>query len=34
MDFLSRLNKALDYIENNLDEEIDYKTIERLACCS
>jgi len=34
MDFLSRLNKALDYIENNLDEEIDYKTIEILACFS
>lgn len=34
MDFLERLNKALDYIEENLDDEIDYKTIERLACCS
>ncbi len=31
MDFLEGLNKALDYIENNLDDEIDYKTIEKLA---
>ena len=34
MDFLSRMNQALDYIENNLDAEINYKDVEKLACCS
>ncbi len=34
MDYLSRMNNALDYIENNLDGEIDYNTVAKLACCS
>ncbi len=34
MDFLCRMNDALDYIERNLDGEIDYKIIEKRACCS
>ena len=31
---LDKLNEALNYIEANLTEEIDYKSIARVACCS
>ncbi|MCO7125250.1 AraC family transcriptional regulator [Sporolactobacillus shoreicorticis] len=34
MDWLARMNDALDYIENSLDEEIDYKEIAKAAHCS
>lgn len=34
MDYLKRLNDALDYIECNLDGEIEYKKAADLACCS
>lgn len=34
MDWLERMNKALDYIESSLDEEIDYKKIAQAANCS
>jgi AraC family transcriptional regulator len=34
MDYLRRLNDALDYIECNLDGYIDYKIAADLACCS
>jgi AraC family transcriptional regulator len=34
MDWLTRMNAALDYIENNLRGEIDYGVLEKLACCS
>lgn len=34
MDFLQRMNEALDYIENNLDGEIDYEKAASKACCS
>ena len=34
MDYLKRMNAALDYIESNLDGEIDYKIVANLACCS
>lgn len=34
MDFLNRMNAALDYIESNLDGEIDYEKAASLACCS
>ncbi|NTU29136.1 AraC family transcriptional regulator [Brevibacillus sp. HB1.1] len=34
MDLLAKLNEALDYIEDNLTSEIDYKEIARVACCS
>ncbi|SDY11721.1 AraC family transcriptional regulator [Evansella caseinilytica] len=34
MDLLEKMNDALNYIEENLTSEIDYKEIARLACCS
>ena len=34
MSSLERMNQALTYIEANLDDEIDYAEIERLALCS
>lgn len=34
MDWLTRMNNALDYIEENLIGEIDKQHIARLACCS
>ena len=34
MDWLNRFNAALDYIENNLEGEIDYSKIAQAACCS
>ena len=34
MDWLNRLNRALDYIEENLSEQIDKQHIAKLACCS
>ncbi|MEK5035531.1 AraC family transcriptional regulator [Paenibacillus sp. FSL R7-0302] len=34
MDWLNRFNKAIDYIESNLDNEIDYSYIAKIACCS
>ena len=34
MDWLERMNNALNYIENSPDEEIDYKEIAKAANCS
>ncbi|KZO01802.1 AraC family transcriptional regulator [Pseudobacillus badius] len=34
MEWLERMNHALDYIEENLKSEIDYKKIAQAACCS
>jgi AraC family transcriptional regulator len=34
MDWLYRINAALEYIENNLDNDINYIEIARTACCS
>ena len=34
MDWLTRMNATLDYIENNLCGEIDYAALEKVACCS
>ena len=34
MNWTERLNRALDYIENNLCGDIDLKHAARLACCS
>lgn len=34
MDWLERMNRALDYIEENLDEEIEYKKLAQVANCS
>lgn len=34
MDWLLRMNRALDYIESNLTGEIELKEVARSACCS
>lgn len=34
MEWISRLNEAVDYIEENLDKEIDYDKAAQIACCS
>lgn len=34
MDWLTHLNNAMSYLEENLTEEIDYKEVARRACCS
>lgn len=34
MDWLQNMNNAIEYIENNLDGEIDYIKVAQLACCS
>ncbi|MGZ0049873.1 AraC family transcriptional regulator [Brevibacillus gelatini] len=34
MDLLEKLNEALDYIEEHLAGEIDFKEVARIACCS
>lgn len=34
MDWLKNFNKAIDYIEDNLDDKIDYVKAAQLACCS
>ena len=34
MDWTTRMNRALDYIEQNLDADIDLKQAARMAFCS
>lgn len=34
MGYIQRMNEAIDYIETNLDGEIDYEVAANLACCS
>jgi AraC family transcriptional regulator len=34
MDSLSSMNKALEYIEEHLTEDIDYSEVSKIACCS
>ena len=34
MEWIERLNKAMDYIEEHLTDEIDYGQLGRIACCS
>jgi len=34
MDWLDRMNKVIDYIEQNLTDEISYEAAARIACCS
>jgi len=34
MDWLTRMNSALAYVEDNLTGEIDHATLARIACCS
>ncbi|WP_433619958.1 hypothetical protein [Paenibacillus cellulositrophicus] len=33
MDWLKRMNHALEYIETHLSEEIDYDQVAGTACC-
>ena len=34
MEWVERLNSAMDYIEKNLTDKIDYQQLGRIACCS
>ena len=34
MDWLTKMNAAIDYVENNLTGEIDYGIVAQKACCS
>lgn len=34
MDWLEKMNGAINYIEDNLEYHIDYETVAKLACCS
>ncbi|MFE4714354.1 effector binding domain-containing protein [Paenibacillus sp. NPDC056722] len=34
MDWMDRMNSAMDYIETHLSEEIDYDQLAKIACCS
>lgn len=34
MDWLNRMNEAINYIEENLDQEIDYNQLAKITCCS
>lgn len=34
MEWLKKLGAAIDYIEDNLDKEISYDEVARIACCS
>lgn len=34
MDWIERLNKAMNYIEEHLTDEMDYSQIAQIACCS
>lgn len=34
MEWLKKLNAAIDYIENNLDGDISYDEAAKIACCS
>lgn len=34
MEWLKKINNAIEYIENNLDSEISYDEAARIACCS
>lgn len=34
MEWLNNLSKAIEYIENHLDQEISFDEVARIACCS
>lgn len=34
MDFLKRMEEAVDYIERHITEDFDFNTLERIVCCS
>lgn len=33
LDWLNRMNEVIEYIENNISDEIDYNEIAKIACC-
>ena len=33
MDFLKRMTEVIDYIEDNITEEIDFNDVSKIACC-
>ncbi len=34
MEWIEQFNKAIDYIEDNLDESIDYDVLAKITCCT
>ncbi|WP_270166922.1 AraC family transcriptional regulator [Paenibacillus sp. SYP-B4298] len=34
MDFLERFNRAIEYIEDHLADQLDYEDVAKIACCS
>ncbi len=34
MEWIERLNQAIDYIEEHLKDDIDYEQLGKIACCS
>jgi len=34
MDWLTRMNNALSYVEDNLSGEINHESLAKIACCS
>lgn len=34
MEWIERLNRAMNYIEENLKEDVDYEELGKIACCS
>ena len=34
MEWLNKMNDAIQYVENHLEEKIDYPEVARIACCS
>lgn len=34
MDWVERLNKTIDYIEEHLESDISYDELAKIACCS
>jgi AraC family transcriptional regulator len=34
MEWLKKFNDALDYMEDNLKDEIEYEVAAKIACCS
>ncbi len=34
MELVERMNESIKYIEEHLNDEIDYQTLGRIACCS
>lgn len=34
MEWMKKLGTAIDYLKDNLDKEISYDEVPRIACCS